>query len=202
MEGKEVKCPKCGAENPIYRKLSNTYICRSEICEHEFEFEPKEPLKPIIALSYFDRKYGPSLYYFYPKDILEKDQLIQIAKLMEYCYREFFIYKFNKINSMNYNFQIYSSWSRGGSEHLMVSIIFNSQTSPETEQMVLNICSEFSEKLKSNKEISTGLHINDLDKFDKKDKEDIIKNNSLFKLWIKELYLEILGDKSVINGKI
>ena len=56
MEGKEVKCPKCGAENPIYRKKSNTYICRNEDCEHEFELETKSVSKKIF-ISYGHDEY-------------------------------------------------------------------------------------------------------------------------------------------------
>ena len=56
MEGKKVKCPKCGAENPIYRKKSNTYICRDEDCEHEFEVETKETPKNVF-ISYGHDEY-------------------------------------------------------------------------------------------------------------------------------------------------
>lgn len=56
MEGKEVKCPKCGAENPIYRKKSNTYICRNEDYEHEFELEIKSGSKKIF-ISYGHDEY-------------------------------------------------------------------------------------------------------------------------------------------------
>jgi sugar lactone lactonase YvrE len=48
MKRKEVKCPKCGAENPIYSKKANTYICRNEECEHEFELETRSASKKIF----------------------------------------------------------------------------------------------------------------------------------------------------------
>jgi len=55
MNKNKIECPKCGAKNPIYRKLSDTYIFRSENFEFEFELELKEPLKPIVMLSFFSK---------------------------------------------------------------------------------------------------------------------------------------------------
>jgi tetratricopeptide (TPR) repeat protein len=56
MEGEKVKCPKCGAENPIYIEESNSYICRKEECEHKFTLEAKSHPKNIF-MSYGHDEY-------------------------------------------------------------------------------------------------------------------------------------------------
>jgi len=65
MKEKEVKCPNCGAENPIYRKKSNSYICRNEDCEHEFELETKQAPRNIFI------SYGHDEYEALAKKIKE-----------------------------------------------------------------------------------------------------------------------------------
>jgi len=55
MEGEKVKCPKCGAENPIYIKATNSYVCRKEGCEHKFALETKHlPKKIFISYGHDD----------------------------------------------------------------------------------------------------------------------------------------------------
>jgi len=106
----------------------------------------------------------------------------------------FFTHSFEKNNSNNYYFEIHSDWARGNKEMLMVSIIFDQQINSEIEQSVNVLCTEFLEKLLSNEEIYTAFYINDINNFDEPDKDLIYKNNSLIKLWVKELYWAALED--------
>jgi len=152
-------------------------------------------LKTIIALSYFHRKIGPIVFYSYPESMLDEQLSTRIANIMDQTVSEgFFTHSFESKNSMNYYFEIHSDWARGNKEMLMVSIIFNQQTQPEIEQNVLSLCTDFSEKLQSNEDIFTAFYINDINNFDENDKETIFKNNSLIKLWVKELYWATLED--------
>jgi len=152
-------------------------------------------LKTAVAISYFHRKIGPMVFYSYPEGNLENKLAIRIASIMDQTVSEgFFTHSFENKNSMNYYFEIHSDWARGNKEMLMVSIIFNHQTSPEIEQNVLVLCSEFFEKLQSNEEIYTAFYINDINNFEEDDKELIYKNNSLIKLWLKELYWATLEE--------
>ena len=111
----------------------------------------------------------------------------------------FFTHSFEEIITLNYYFEIQSDWARGNRDMLMISIIFNQQMITEIEDKIQSLCSEFSEKLKSNEEIYTAFRIGDIRNFDKEEQEIIIKNNELVKLWVRELYwatIEVTREKS------
>ncbi|TFG13960.1 MAG: hypothetical protein EU535_04145 [Promethearchaeota archaeon] len=147
-------------------------------------------MNTIVTISWFHRKIGPIVIYSYPENILDDDLSVRIANIMDQTFNEgFFTHSFENVNSMNYYFEIHSDWARGNKEMLMVSLIFEQLTSPEMEHDVQYLFKEFSEKLQSNEEIFTAFYINDLNSFDDEiDKENITKNDSLIKLWVKELY--------------
>ncbi|MFX0146482.1 MAG: hypothetical protein ACFE8E_01910 [Candidatus Hodarchaeota archaeon] len=152
-------------------------------------------MSTIVALSYFHRKIGPIVFYSYPIDLLDDQLSVRIASIMDQTVSEgFFTHSFENRNSMNFYFEIHSDWARGNQEMLMVSIIFNRQTNSEIEQNVLTLCTEFIEKLQSNDEIFTAFYINDINNFEDLDKELILKNNSLIKTWVKELYWATLEE--------
>lgn len=154
-----------------------------------------QQLKPIVALCYFHRKIGPLVFYSYPENMLDEQLSARIANIMDQTVSEgFFTHSFEKNSSNNYYFEIYSDWARGNKEMLMVSIIFDQQINSEIEQNVNALCTEFLEKLLSNEEIYTAFYINDINNFDEPDKDLIYKNNSLIKLWVKELYWATLED--------
>ncbi len=106
----------------------------------------------------------------------------------------FFTHSFENLFSMNYYFEIHSEWARGNKEMLMVSIIFDQTTTPDMEQNVLTLCNEFSEKLQANEEIYTAFYINDLNNYEEPNREIIISNDSLIKMWVKELYWAVIED--------
>ncbi len=147
-------------------------------------------MKTIVTLSWFHRKIGPIVFYSYPENMLDDDLSVRIANIMDQTFNEgFFTHSFENVNSMNYYFEIHSDWARGNKEMLMVSVVFEQQTSPDMEQNVLTLFNEFSQRLQSNEEIFTSFYANDLNSFDDEiDKDSITKNNALIKLWVKELY--------------
>ncbi len=150
-------------------------------------------LKTIVALSYFHRKIGPLVFYSYPKNILEKELSLKIANIMDQQFSEgFFTHSFENLKSMNYYFEIHSDWARGNKEMLMVSIILDQQITLEVEEKISILCNEFSEQLQSNEEIFTAFYINDINNFDEDDQENIVKNESLIKLWVNNLYWNII----------
>jgi len=152
-------------------------------------------LKTFIALSYFHRKKGPIVFYSYPENMLSEEFSTRIANIMDQTVSEgFFTHSFEKTESYNYYYEIHSDWARGNKEMLMVSILFEQQINSEIEQNANILCTEFLEKLLSNEEIFTGFYINDINKFEESDKDIIYKNNSLIKLWVKELYWAALED--------
>ena len=152
-------------------------------------------MKTITALSYFHRKIGPIVFYSYPENILDRELSVKIANIMDQQFNEgFFTHSFENLKSMNYYFEIHSDWARGNKEMLMVSIIVDQQMSPEIEEHISVLCTEFSERLQSNEEIFTAFYINDINNFDENDQESIIKNDSLVKAWVESLYWFIIED--------
>ncbi len=152
-------------------------------------------MKTICALCYFHRKIGPIVWYSYPEGLLDENLSIRIANIMDQTFNEgFFTHSFENLNSMNYYFEIHSDWARGNKEMLMVSIIFDQQTTPEIENNVLTLCSEFSERLQANDQIFSAFYIKDMNNFEKIDQDLIVKNDSLIKLWVNNLYWAIIED--------
>ncbi len=154
----------------------------------------------IVALCHFHRKIGPLVFYSYPEGMLDESLSIRIANIMDQTFTEgFFTHSFERLNSMNYYFEIHSDWARGNKEMLMISIIFEQQTNPEMERIVSTLSSEFSERLSSNEEIYTAFYINESNYSDEVDRESITQNNSLIKLWVNELYwaiIELIKEKT------
>ncbi|MHA2392468.1 MAG: hypothetical protein ACXAEX_11040 [Promethearchaeota archaeon] len=148
-------------------------------------------MKTNVALSYFHRKIGPSVFYSYPKDSLDRELSVKIANIMDLYNEGFFTHSFENLKSLNYYFEIHSDWARGNMEMLMVSTIIDQQLSPEIEEKISELCVEFSEQLQSNEEIFTAFYINDIN-YHEEDKDLITKNEALIRAWLKNLYWSIL----------
>ena len=152
-------------------------------------------MRTIAALNYFHRKIGPLVFYSYPEGMLDEELSVRIANIMDQTFSEgFFTHSFETLHSMNYYFEIHSEWARGNKEMLMVTIIFDQQTTKEIENNVNALCMDFSEKLQSNEEIFTAFYINDLSNFEDAERENIIKNDSMIKAWVKNLYWAIIEE--------
>ncbi len=151
-----------------------------------------------VALSYFHRKIGPSVFYSHPKNVLDKELSGKIANIMDLYNEGFFTHSFENLKSMNYYFEIHSDWARGNKEMLMVSTILDQQVSPELEEEISDLCIEFSERLQANEEIFTAFYINDIN-YHEDDRDTIIKNESLIKEWLKTTYwhiIEVIREKT------
>ncbi len=148
-------------------------------------------MEPTINLSYFDRRIGPTLFYSFPEAILDEDLSHRLGSIMEAVFTErIFTYSFKDISLLNYYFEIRSSWNCGGQESLMLTFVFQ-RNSLDIEQKIIDLFKKFQNKLDSDQNIFTGFYINYIENREEKDKEFIVKNNSLIKLYIKELYLSI-----------
>ena len=150
-------------------------------------------MRPIIVLSHFHKKIGPLVFYSYPKNLLSDEVLKVMSFLLDQPFSEsFFIHAIENFTSLNYPFEIQSIRARGSKEMLMVSVIFEQQTTAENEQKVSTLLQEFSKSLQSHKQIYTAFSRDELNRFDDKEKENIINNYSLVKLWVKELYWAVV----------
>ncbi len=141
-----------------------------------------------IALSFFHRKIGPIVVYNYP-DTFDEVSKLRIADIMDQAYEEgFFTHSFGDLTSMNYYFEIFSSWARGNKEMVMVSIVLNSEVSSDLEHILLSWTIDFATKLKNNKEIYKGFYLNDEENFAEEERVKIREANKQLTLWVKELY--------------
>jgi len=101
-----------------------------------------------------------------------------------------FTYSFKDISLLNYYFEIRSSWNCGGQESLMLTFVFQ-RNSLDIEQKIIDLFKKFQNRLDSEENTYTGFYINYIESREENDKRFIVKNNSLIKLYIKELYLSI-----------
>ena len=148
----------------------------------------------IVAVSYFHRKIGPINVYAYPESVLDNQLSVRIANIMDQTFDEgFFTHSFENLYSMNYYFEIPSDWARGNKEMLMVSVIFDYQTTIEIEQKVSQILTDFSSILQANEEIYAAFYINDLANYEE-NKEEIVENDNLMRLYVKDLYRTVKED--------
>jgi hypothetical protein len=158
-------------------------------------------MEPVINLSYFDRRNGPTLFYSYPEAILDEDLSHMLGSIMEAVYTErIFTYSFKDISLLNYYFEIRSSWTCGGQEILMLTFVFQ-RNSLDSEQKIIDLFKKFQNRLDSEENTFTGFYINDIESREEIDKKIIVKNNSLIKLYIKELYLSILENVKIKKKK-
>jgi len=143
-----------------------------------------------IALSYFDPKIGPVIFYSHPKQNTDKEFESQIETIMDQNISEsFFIFNFNSIYLLNYKFEIQSPWSRGNCISLMISTVFFQRPSIEIEKTILSLSIEFSEWLKSKDDVFSAFCKNTVKYSESDDTREMIeKNIDLIQLWIKELY--------------
>jgi len=150
-------------------------------------------MNPIIVLSHFHRTIGPSVFYSYPKNMLSDKYSSEITNIMEQPHIEdFFIHTITNFSSLNYNFNIQSKIARGRREMLMVSVIFEQQTTTENELIVSLLLKEFSKSLQSQGEIFMAFSRDEIHTFDDEDRDKIVKNYSLVRLWVEELYWAVI----------
>ncbi|OLS14864.1 MAG: hypothetical protein RBG13Loki_1496 [Promethearchaeota archaeon CR_4] len=152
-----------------------------------------------IALSFFHRKIGPIVVYNYPETLDEVNKL-RIADIMDQAYEEgFFTHSFGDLTSMNYYFEIFSSWARGNKEMVMVSVVLNNEVPSDLEHLLLSWTIDFATKLRNNMEIFKGFYLSDEENFSAEDRVKIREMNNQLILWVKELYwvtLEETREKS------
>lgn len=105
----------------------------------------------------------------------------------------FFTHSFENLKSLNYYFEIHSDWARGNKEMLMFSVIPEEQITSVNEQIIENLCTDFSKRLKSNEEIFMGFYINEKE-YHEEHVELILKNNALIKAGVKNLYRAVMDE--------
>ncbi|MBD3353165.1 MAG: hypothetical protein GF364_16915 [Candidatus Lokiarchaeota archaeon] len=153
----------------------------------------------VIALSWFHRKVGPIVFYYYPEGELEEEEKIRIADQIDQAFEEgFFSHSFDELISMNYYFEIFSKWARGQKEMLMISAIFDTNVSSDVEHEVLGESIDFANRIKNHKDIYKAFYNEDNPQYSS-DSAEIQKYSELVKVWVNELYwavVEITREKT------
>lgn len=106
---------------------------------------------------------------------------------------ESFIHSFETLKIINFYFQIKSEWARGKREMVMISIVINQQISPEIEESMSSLCKRFSEAMQSEEDIFTGFYTKDIKQYEE-DKARILKNESIIKKMVQNLYWETVEE--------
>nr|MDO8111449.1 hypothetical protein [Candidatus Sigynarchaeota archaeon] len=104
----------------------------------------------VVALSYFDRKVGPTVFIEYPEKIGEEEKMTLNQIFDQTTSEGWFWHSLNTkdfATSINYYFEIKSDWARGLKEMLMCSLIFKEKLNSEKEHEVLSWLTDFVTKM-------------------------------------------------------
>lgn len=144
----------------------------------------------FVALLFFDLRMGPTVYATYPNQEIEDLKRELLVSTMDHIISEgFFAYYFEDFFSLNYIFEIPSIWARGGTESLMISIIFENHPTSEIEKAALTVCIEFSEWIKSNQEIYTAFYVNSWRYGENQEQKNTIDRHSkIVQTWLIEFF--------------
>lgn len=90
----------------------------------------------IIAylILYFDKKIGPKVF-FQSDDSIKEENTAQVKKLMDILNPDPFFYSFQGINTLNYQFELYSPLARGKKELLQITLIIKNLKENQIERL-------------------------------------------------------------------
>ena len=193
LRRQKLRVHKNGAKFPI----SKAYV-DDELLDPEISYtlilipEVKIADQTIVSLTFFKRRSGPLIYYYYPENSLKVTEKVSIVDTMISASNEkYFIHQSSNLSSLNYYFEIHSEWARGKKEMVMISIILNTKITKSIEDITLSICIDFETDLTSIKDIYKALYDKDLGSFSDEEQSDIEKISRILRTKIKELHKKI-----------
>ena len=194
LRRQKLRVHKNGAKFPI----SKAYI-DDELLDPEISYtlilipEIKIADQTIVSLTFFKRRSGPLIYYYYPENSLNWIEKTSVANSMDSAYNneKYFIHQSSNLSSLNYYFEIQSDWARGKKEMLMISVILMTKISKLIKDIILSICIDFETELTSIKDIYKALYDKDLNSFSDEDQSDIEKISRILHTKIKDLHKKI-----------
>jgi len=197
LRRQKLRVHKNGAKFPI----SKAYI-DDELLDGEISYtlilipEVKIADQTIVSLTFFKRKSGPLIYYYYPENSLNWTEKTSVANSMDSAYNSiannmYFIHQSSNLSSLNYYFEIHSDWARGKKEMLMISVILNTKITQSIEDIIQSICIDFETELTSIKDIYKALYDKDFDSFSDEEQSDIEKISRILRKKIKEFHKKI-----------
>jgi len=193
LRRQKLRVHKNGAKFPI----SKAYI-DDELLDGEISYtlilipEVKIANQTIVSLTFFKRRSGPLIYYYYPENSLNVTEKGSIMDTMVHASNErYSTHQSSTLSSLNYYFEIHSDWARGKKEMLLISVILNTKINKSIEDIVLSICIDFETELTSIKDIYKALYDKDLDSFSDEEQSDIEKISRILRMKIKEFHKKI-----------
>ena len=193
LRRQKLRVHKNGAKFPI----SKAYV-DDELLDPEISYtlilipEVKIADQTMVSLTFFKRRSGPLIYYYYPENSLKATEKASIVDTMISASNEkYLIHQSSNLSSLNYYFEIHSDWARGKKEMLMISVILNTKITKSIEDIILSICTDFETDLTSIKDIYKALYDKDLGSFSDEEQSDIEKISRILRTKIKELHKKI-----------
>ena len=204
LRHQSLRVHKNGAKFPISKVYLDDEVLNPEIIYSLIIIpEAKIAAKSSVSLSYFHRKIGPIVFYSYPDKALnaiEKERINEVwmskkNKISEAMVKGvnegYIVYQSSLLSSLNFYFEIPSEWARRNKEILMIQIILNIIITRELEVKVYKHCTEFTSKLKDNKELFKALYIEEIKSFQDEEQASIRKQSDLLRKNIANFYDQI-----------
>ncbi len=194
LRRQSLRVHKNGAKFPISKSYINDELLDPEITYTLILIpEIKIATRTIVALSYFHRKLGPSVFYTYPKNALNEKEKWRITEVMDQTFKEgFFSHQSSVLSSLNYYFEIHSDWARGNKEMLMISIVLDKIPNPTLEDLIQTDFVDFGLQLKEKKDIYKSLYKKVIDTFPEEDRSDIESISESLRTAIKDFYKKVI----------
>lgn len=116
-------------------------------------------MKRMILLTYFDNKFGPRIYFSYPKQMVDVTITDLICRLIDLDIEDGCIVLIKGVYRIfNFPFSIPSQLARGNREMLCLSFLFQEDHHPLNETKCKLAFKLFKEKLENNPNIYQAFH--------------------------------------------
>jgi len=193
LRRQKLRVHKNGAKFPISKAYIDDELLNPEI-SYTLILIPEVKIadQTIISLTFFKRRSGPLIYYYYPENSLNATEKASIMDTMVQVSNErYSTHQSSTLSSLNYYFEIQSDWARGKKEMLMISVVLNTKITKSIEDIIQSICIDFESQLKNIKDIYKALYDKDLDSFSDEEQSDIEKFSRILRMKIKEFHKKI-----------
>src|SRR5271157_726324 len=154
-----------------------------------------------ILISFLKSCRNPAVVLSYPARELEKEIREHFAGEIKRIAPGSDIVMLTSANiaTMNYRFEIESTWSRYSKEIVMVSMVYDQDllsaldvpVQQEFLRMLKHYCRKFGEKLKIDTDIFKGFYIDKVEQYPDEELAQIQKKYALLKHWVKKLYVTV-----------
>jgi hypothetical protein len=188
LRSQKLRIHNNGAKFPISKiYIDDKVIIDSTLYTLVLIPEAKISLKSGVILSYFRRKVGPIAFYVYPEKVFtEKEKEIASDLMKTASEGKFFTYQTDFFSSINYYFEINSSWARGNKEMLLLTVVLTTQIDEIIEHKMQQLCRKFEKEFIKTENIFKGIYLDEIERLEEKEKQEIKIKAESIRLYIKE----------------